>query len=258
MFPLDILPPLYQWTPRAHQNPDAGTGTPVNFDAIYIHLSSAPYYDYKGYFSKPSSLAAAQNFVRHPIPKAVWAAATNSAAGSTLSVEIVLSAGGKAYGPLTQTYKIALAPFNGRIYYQSYATAFVTNSITREGNVKWDPNGRFGAATLSIRRRRSAQARRRFGRRRKRLWLPRLPLRLRLRRSHDRAARRPVRDDVELRFQERQQETTWPRAATRRRRYTRATRFAGRVCHPTEVWASATSSTSRATRTTARTRSSTT
>jgi hypothetical protein len=139
VFPLDLLPPLFQWTPGGHGD----------FDAVYVHLSSPPSYDYKGYFSRPAGLAAGQPFIRHSIPKDVWRSATRSAAGSTLSVEIVLAAGGKAYGPLKQTYKIALAPFNGRIYYQAYATIFATNSTSGD-HVQWDPNTRFGAATLSI------------------------------------------------------------------------------------------------------------
>jgi hypothetical protein len=66
-----------------------------------------------------------------------------------MTVTLVLSAGGKAYGPITQTYPIALAPINGRVYYQAYATAFVRNSIDRQGLTSWDQS-RFGAATLSI------------------------------------------------------------------------------------------------------------
>ncbi|HEX3593779.1 MAG TPA: hypothetical protein VHU80_01720, partial [Polyangiaceae bacterium] len=139
VFPLDLLPPLLQWQGGSHGN----------FDAIYVHLSAPPAYDYKGYFGQPPGLAAGQAFTRSPIPKDVWQAATRSAAGSTLSVEVVLSAGGKAYGPLKQTYKIALAPFNGRIYYQAYATVLATNSLGDQ-HVQWDQNTRFGAATLSI------------------------------------------------------------------------------------------------------------
>ena len=139
VFPLDLLPPLPQWQGGSHGD----------FDAIYVHLSAPPGYDYKGYFGRPAGLAAGGPFVRSPVPKDAWQAATRSAAGSTLSLEVVLSAGGKAYGPLKQTYKIALAPFNGRVYYQAYATVFATNS--RPGDhVAWDPNQRFGAATLSI------------------------------------------------------------------------------------------------------------
>jgi hypothetical protein len=136
VFPLDVLPPLLQWTAGGHGK----------FEGVAIHLSSPPYFDYKGTFGRPSRLAADADFVRHPIPKDVWKAATSSAAGSTLSVEMTLLAGGKAYGPIKQSYKIALAPFNGRIYYQAYATAFVKN---------WEPaltvwGERFGGATLSI------------------------------------------------------------------------------------------------------------
>jgi hypothetical protein len=139
VFPLDILPPLFQWKGGSHGD----------FDGIYVHLSAPPSYDYKGYFGRPAGIAAGGKFIRHSLPKEVWKYATESAAGSTLSVEIVLSAGGVAYGPIKQTYKIALAPFNGRIYYQAYATVFAINSKAGE-HVQWDPNTRFGAATLSI------------------------------------------------------------------------------------------------------------
>ncbi|HVU05427.1 MAG TPA: hypothetical protein VHE30_26955 [Polyangiaceae bacterium] len=135
VFPLDLLPPLFQWTPAK-----AG---PI--DAIAIHLSSPPYFDYVGYFGRPAALAAGTDFVRHPIPRDVWRAATLSAAGSTLAVEITVASGGKAYGPMKQSYKIALAPINGIIYYQAYNTAFVQNF---DSNAIW--GGRFGGATLSI------------------------------------------------------------------------------------------------------------
>jgi hypothetical protein len=135
VFPLDMLPPLLQWSP----------GSNGNIDAVSIHLSSPPYYDYKGFFGRPAALGASANFVRHPIPRDVWRDATLSAAGSTLTAEISVVAGGKAYGPITETYKIALAPINGIIYYQAYNTAFVQNFLE---NTIW--GGRFGGATLSI------------------------------------------------------------------------------------------------------------
>jgi hypothetical protein len=75
----------------------------------------------------------------------VWTSATKSAAGSTLKVELVFAKGGKAYGPIAETYKIALAPFNGIVYYQAYATAFVQNQPQK---TIW--GDRFGGATLSI------------------------------------------------------------------------------------------------------------
>jgi hypothetical protein len=135
VFPLDILPPLLQWSP----------GSNGTVDAVSIHLSSPPYFDYKGYFARPDRLAAGAPFVRHPIPKDVWRDATLSAAGSTLKVELAFVANGKGYGPITENYNIALAPINGIIYYQAYNTAFVQNFLD---NAVW--GGRFGGATLSI------------------------------------------------------------------------------------------------------------
>jgi hypothetical protein len=135
VFPLGILPPLVQWT----------SGSNGNFEGVSVHLSSPPYFDYQGYFGRPSRLASDADFVRHPIPQDVWKAATTSAAGSTLTVEVSFLAGGKAYGPLKQAYKIALSPFNGRIYYQAYATAFVNNIEDRTVTGE-----RFGGGTLSI------------------------------------------------------------------------------------------------------------
>ncbi|HEX3593598.1 MAG TPA: hypothetical protein VHU80_00815 [Polyangiaceae bacterium] len=135
VFPLDVLPPLLQWS--------EGSNGPV--DAVSIHLSAPPYFDYKGYFGRPDKLAAGAPFVRHPIPKDIWRDATLSAAGSTLTVELAFVANGTGYGPLTQDYKIALAPINGIIYYQAYNTGFVQNSAE---HAKWGSD--FGAATLSI------------------------------------------------------------------------------------------------------------
>lgn len=139
VFPLSILPPLLQWS----------RGSNGNFDAVYIHITAGPNYEYKGFFGRPALLGGTLDFVRHPVPADVWKAATLTAAGSTMQVSLVLAAGGKAYGPINETYPIALAPINGRVYYQAYATAFVTNSIDREGFATWD-GSRFGAATLSV------------------------------------------------------------------------------------------------------------
>src|ERR1041385_6334734 len=137
VFPLSILPPLLQWS----------SGSKGNFDAVYIHITAGQYYDYKGYFGRPALLAGNLDFVRHPIPADVWKSATLTAAGSSMKVTLVFAAGGKAYGPITETYPIALAPINGRVYYQAYSTAFVKNCIDGEGLTHWD-GSRFGAATL--------------------------------------------------------------------------------------------------------------
>ena len=135
VFPLGILPPLFQWTKSGN-----GEG-----DAIRVHLSAPPYFDYVGYFARPAALAGGAPFVRHSIPKDVWTTATRTAAGSTLDVEIAVAAAGKAWGPMHQTYKIALAPVTGKIYYQAYNTALAQNfdAQTKSG-------APMGGATLSI------------------------------------------------------------------------------------------------------------
>jgi hypothetical protein len=134
VFPLNVLPPLLQWS----------EGTSGAFDGVYVHLTAAPYYEYKGFFGRPAGLAPGASLVRHPIPRDVWDAATRTAAGSTLTVELVLAAGGKAYGPIRETYKIALGKISGKIYYQAYNTALAKNY---DGALS---GGRFGGATLSI------------------------------------------------------------------------------------------------------------
>jgi hypothetical protein len=135
VFPLGILPPLFQWTKGSHGNADG----------VYVHLSAPPYFDYKGYFAPPAALPAGDAFVRHSVPKDVWTAATRTAAGSTLDVEVVVAADGKAWGPMHQSYKIALAPVTGKIYYQAYNTALAHNY-----DEKTVSGALMGGATLSI------------------------------------------------------------------------------------------------------------
>lgn len=135
VFPLGILPPLFQWTQGKN-----GAG-----DGVAIHLSAPPYFDYRGYFARPAALAGSAPFVRHSVPKDVWTSATRTAAGSTLSVDITVASGGKLYGPMHESFKIALAPVTGKIYYQAYNTALAHNYDDR--TVSGAP---MGGATLSI------------------------------------------------------------------------------------------------------------
>jgi hypothetical protein len=134
VWPLGILAPLLQWT---------DTSSPA--DGVSIHLSGA-YYDYKGVFGRPTALAAGAPFVRHPIPEDVWSAATRSTAGAQLTVELVVAAGGTAYGPMRATWTMSKAQVTGTIYYQSYGTKLVENLGGAMGG-----DGRFGGATLAIR-----------------------------------------------------------------------------------------------------------
>ncbi len=134
VWPTGVLPPLLQWT--------AGAGAVA--DGVYLHLSS-PHYDYQGFFGRPALLTDGTPFVRHPIPPDAWRAATLSNAGETLTAQIVVAAGGTAYGPITQTWTIARGRLRGVVYYQSYGTNLAKNYTGAIGG-----DGTFGGATLVI------------------------------------------------------------------------------------------------------------
>ena len=133
VWPRGVLAPLAMWQPGA-----AG-----DYDAVYIKLSEASY-EYEGTFAKTKS-----PFNHHPIPQAAWKTLLASNSGEDVTVTIVLSKGTTAYGPLTETWKIASAPLKGIVYYNSYGTQLAKNY---GGAVGAGPGNdhKFGAATLSI------------------------------------------------------------------------------------------------------------
>jgi hypothetical protein len=149
VFPRGLLAPLLQWS--------WSTG---DADAIQISLkSTSGSFSWTGTFGRPAVLAPTGKFIRHPIPQDIWAIATNSAGGSIagatpdagttpdqLTVSLVVAKGGMAYGPITETWTIAPGRLEGTIYYNSYGTHLVQNSVEPSYN-----NGpQFGAAVLSI------------------------------------------------------------------------------------------------------------
>ena len=81
-------------------------------DGIALHISGE-HFDYRGYFGRPAPLAAGAAFVRHPIPQEVWEAATQTVAGGSLTVELTLAKGGKAYGPITRALDDRQRPAQG-------------------------------------------------------------------------------------------------------------------------------------------------
>lgn len=139
VFPRGILAPLLAWR--------WSTG---DADAIQIELSTqSGSFSYKGTFGRPAILTqTGGNFIRHPIPQDVWAAATNSAGGSAdkLTMSLTIAHGGQAYGPLKRTWTIAPARLSGIIYYNSYGTNLAKNYPGAVGG-----DGMFGGAVLSIR-----------------------------------------------------------------------------------------------------------
>lgn len=134
VWPRGLLAPLLQWTPGA-----------ADATAIALQLTSKTYV-YAGYFGRPAALAATSLFLRHPIPQDVWQQATESTAGGdTLQVSLVLLQGGKAVGPLTESWRVAPGILQGTVYYESYGTLLVTNSDFTAQN-----GTHVGAAVLGI------------------------------------------------------------------------------------------------------------
>lgn len=127
VWPRGILAPLLQWDRGSH-----------SFDAVKITIREKAF-EYVGTFAK-----TATPFLHHPIPQDVWKKLTYSNGGEPVTVELVFAAGGKAVGPIKQSWIIAKGPLKGTVYYQSYGTKLAENygpTIT---------GGRFGGATLAI------------------------------------------------------------------------------------------------------------
>jgi hypothetical protein len=134
VWPTGILAPLLHWT---------GGAAPA--DAIRIRLSST-FFNYEGTFGRPPALPAGAPLIHHPIPQDVWKAATQSNLGGSLTVSLVVASGGAAYGPITQSWKLASGPLKGTVYYQSYGSNLARNYCCYQGTSQ-----QFGGATLAIR-----------------------------------------------------------------------------------------------------------
>ncbi|MFI5042507.1 MAG: hypothetical protein ACHQNA_11790, partial [Acidimicrobiales bacterium] len=149
VFPRSMLAPLLQWTFAAA---DAGV---ADADAIQIQLqTTSGSFSWTGTFGRPAILAqSGGTFIRHPIPQDVWTTATNTAGGTTpggtldkLTVSLVIAKSGQGYGPITETWTIAPGRLEGTVYYNSYGTQLVKNSI----ETAFQSSNQFGAAVLGI------------------------------------------------------------------------------------------------------------
>jgi len=129
VWPRGLLAPLLQWQP----------GAVGAYDAVYIHLQEKGF-DYQGFFGAPAT-----PFVNHPLLQAAWDALSFSNQGDPVAVTLVFSSGGKAYGPLKETWTIAQGTLTGTVYYNSYGTALAQNYCCTSAGAQ------FGGATLAIR-----------------------------------------------------------------------------------------------------------
>ncbi len=144
VWPRGLLAPLLQWT--------WSTG---DADAIAITLrTTSGSFSYTGTFARPAILGQTGGaFIRHPIPQDVWTMATDSAGGPTpnkmldqLVVSLVVAKNGQGYGPITETWTVAPGRLEGTVYYNSYGTHLVQNSI----EASYNGGPQFGAAVLGI------------------------------------------------------------------------------------------------------------
>jgi hypothetical protein len=144
VWPRGMLAPLLMWS--------WSTG---DADAIQISLATTSgSFSWTGTFARPAILTQAGTpFIRHPIPQDIWNVATNTAGGPTpsgapdqLTVSLVVAKSGQGYGPITEKWTVAPGRLEGTIYYNSYGTQLVQNSIEPSHN----GGPQFGAAVLGI------------------------------------------------------------------------------------------------------------
>jgi hypothetical protein len=137
VWPRGMLAPLLQW--------DWATG---DADAVLLQLTTTSgSFTWSGTFARPAILTqTGGKFIRHPIPQDVWDMATNSAGGADqLTVSLTVARGGKAFGPIKETWTVATGRLPGIIYYNSYGTQLAQNLGGAVGG-----NHSFGGAVLSI------------------------------------------------------------------------------------------------------------
>ena len=131
MWPQGLLAPLLQWQPGT-------TGGPT-YNAVRIQIAENGF-AYTGYFA-----ANGTPFVNIPVEQLAWNVMSYSNQGEPVTVTLVFgSSNGQTYGPITETWEIALGTLQGTVYYNSYGTNLATNYCCTLGNKP------FGGATLAI------------------------------------------------------------------------------------------------------------
>jgi hypothetical protein len=107
VLPRGLIAPLFMWDG-------------VTADAVYVHIKSSQF-EYRGCF-KPTGANQLQ------LPQPVWEQATSHTGGAAdpFAVELTVSSGGVATGPVSQKLVVAQATLKGSIFYNSYTTKLLT------------------------------------------------------------------------------------------------------------------------------------
>jgi hypothetical protein len=100
VWPRGILAPLLQWQ------------TTHTATAVYIHLTQKNY-EFKGFYSGTA-------LVNQPIEAGTWLQATYGNGGDKLHVEVTITDGTTAWGPIAEDWLIAPGVLQGTVYYNSY------------------------------------------------------------------------------------------------------------------------------------------
>jgi hypothetical protein len=100
VWPRGILAPLLQW------------GTTHTASAVYIHLTEQNF-EFKGFYSGTA-------LVNQPIDALAWQQATYGNGGDKLHVELTITDGMAAWGPIAEDWIIAPGVLQGTVYYGAY------------------------------------------------------------------------------------------------------------------------------------------
>jgi hypothetical protein len=107
VWPRGLFAPLLQWQSTHTES------------AVFIHLSQKNF-DFQGFYT-------GANAVSEHVDQTAWAAAANGNAGDPLHVEVRITDGQTAYGPVSEDWTIAPGILRGTVYYNSYNTALATS-----------------------------------------------------------------------------------------------------------------------------------
>jgi hypothetical protein len=100
VWPRGILAPLLQWA------------TTHTVAAVFIHLTQKNF-EFQGFYS-------GSGLVNQPIDTTAWQQATYGNGGDNLHVEVTITDGTTAWGPLSENWIIAPGVLQGTVYYGSY------------------------------------------------------------------------------------------------------------------------------------------
>jgi hypothetical protein len=108
VWPRGILAPLLQWQ------------TTHTIAAAYIHLTQQNF-EFKGFYSGTA-------LVNQPVDATAWKQATYGNGGDKLHVEVTVTDGTTAWGPLSENWIIAPGVLQGTVYYNSYNSQLTGSS----------------------------------------------------------------------------------------------------------------------------------